>query len=54
MLKLEVKLKLTFKSSGDLVDKLKNLLRQAYSWNYTGEQAQGNQDQDQDDEESDF
>ena len=33
---LEVKLKLTFKSSGDLVDKLKILFRQAYTWDYTG------------------
>ena len=29
--RLEVKLKLTFESSGNLVDKLKNLLRQAYT-----------------------
>ena len=28
---LEVKLKLTFESNRDLVDKLKNLLRQAYT-----------------------
>ena len=51
---LEVKLQLTFKSSGDLVDKLKILLRQAYTWDYTGEQAQAIQDADEDDEEIDF
>ena len=41
---LEVKLKLTFESNRDLVDKLKNLLRQAYTcWDYTSEQARGSQ-----------
>ena len=38
---LEVELKLTFKSRGDFVEKLKNLIRQADSLNYTGEEAQG-------------
>jgi hypothetical protein len=37
---LEVKLRSTFKSRGDLIDKLKLLLREAYTWNYTGEQTQ--------------
>ena len=53
---LEVKLSLTFKSRGDLIDKLKLLLREAYTWDYTGEQTQGERDDDEDDlnEENDF
>ena len=46
---LEVKLSLTFKSRGDLIDKLKLLLRKAYTWDYTGEQTQGERDDDEDD-----
>ena len=45
---------LDFQSSGDLVDKLKILLRQGYTWDYTGEQAQAIQDADGDDKEIDF
>ena len=53
---LVVKLSLTFKSRGDLIDKLKLLLREAYTWDYTGEQTQGERDDDEDDlnEENDF
>ena len=49
---LEVKLSLTFKSRGHLIDKLKLLLREAY----TGEQTQGERDDVEDDlnEENDF
>ena len=35
---LEVKLKLTFKGLGDIVYKMKQLIREAYTWEYTGEQ----------------
>jgi hypothetical protein len=37
---LEVKLKLTFKLKGlgDIVYKMKQLVREAYTWEYTGEQ----------------
>ena len=35
---LEVKLKLTFKGLGDIVCKMKQLIREAYTWEYTGEQ----------------
>ena len=35
---LEVKLKLTFKGLGDIVNKMKQLIREAYTWEYTGEQ----------------
>ena len=34
---LEVKLKLTCKGLGDIVYKMKQLIREAYSWEYTGE-----------------
>ena len=34
---VEVKLKLTFKGRGDIVYKRKRLIREAYSWEYTGE-----------------
>ena len=56
---LVVKLSLTFKSRvtrGDLIDKLKLLLREAYTWDYTGEQTQGERGDDEDDlnEENDF
>ena len=37
---LEIKLNLTFKGRGDLIDKLKLLLRDAYNWDYTGEQKE--------------
>ena len=53
---LEIKLNLTFKGRGDLIDKLKLLLRDAYNWDYTGEQNQdeGNDNvQDDDNEEDD-
>ena len=53
---LEIKLNLTFKGRGDLIDKLKLLLRDAYNWDYTGEQTQdeGNDNEDDDNEENDF
>ena len=53
---LEIKLNLTFKGRGDLIDKLKLLLRYAYNWDYTGEQTQdeGNDNEDDDNEEDDF
>ena len=35
---LEVNLKLTFKDLGDIVYKMKKLIREAYTWEYTGEQ----------------
>ena len=35
---LEVKLELTFIGLGDIVCKLKQLIREAYTWEYTGEQ----------------
>ena len=34
---LEVKLKLNFQGLGDIVYKMKQLIREAYSWEYTGE-----------------
>jgi hypothetical protein len=34
---LGVKLKLTFKGLGDIDYKMKQLIREAYSWEYTGE-----------------
>ena len=34
---LEIKLLLTFCSSGPIVDKMKQLVREAYSWEYTGQ-----------------
>ena len=37
---LEVKLKLTFKGLGDIVYKMKQLIRESYSWEYTGEQRE--------------
>ena len=50
---LEIKLNLTFK---DLIDKLKLLLRDAYNWDYTGEQTpdEGKDNEDDDNEENDF
>ena len=37
---LEIKLKLTFKGLGDIVYKMKQLIRESYSWEYTGEQRE--------------
>ena len=51
---LEIKLNLTFKGRGDLIDKLKLLLRYAYNRDYTGKQALGNDNEDDDNEEDDF
>ena len=53
---LEIKLNLTFKGRGDLIDKLKLLLRDAYNWDYTGEQTQdeGDGNNEDDNEENDF
>ena len=55
---LEIKLNLTFKGRGDLIDKLKLLLRDAYTWDYTGVQAQDEGDDngygEEDNEENDF
>ena len=35
---LEVKLKFTFKGLGGIVYKMKQLIREAYTWEHTGEQ----------------
>ena len=39
---LEVKLRLTFKGAGEIVYKMKQLIRKAYTWDYTVEQPQIN------------
>ena len=53
---LEIKLHLTFLGRGDLIEKLKLLIRDAYNWEYTGEQThdEGNYNEDDNHEENDF
>ena len=43
---LEIKLQLTFTGQGDLSCKMKRLLTNAYSWDYTGQQTDQNEDSD--------
>lgn len=47
---LEVKLSLSFKGWRDLIDKLKLLLRDAYTWDYTGVQTQNEGDEEYNEE----
>ena len=49
---LEVKLLLTFKGLGVLVDHIKQLIREAYSWDYTGEQPLMDEPEGENDEEA--
>ena len=54
---LEIKLRLTFKGLGDIVYKMRQLIRESYSWEYTGEQRYTEQvelDPLEDDEEIDL
>ena len=46
---LEIKLLLTFCGPGTIVDKMKQLVREAYTWEYTG-QATADDHHDQDEE----
>ncbi|KAL5269491.1 hypothetical protein ACHWQZ_G003095, partial [Mnemiopsis leidyi] len=43
---LAVKLKLTFKGLGDIVFKMKQLIRESYCWEYTREQRETKKDEE--------